>query len=115
VIALEPQLSERLLEELIYERVRTQVDLMQLGWFEADLDMSIRRVLAQLERDGGDTEPSSVLAGALIDRAWQRLEAEWQRTRGEPDPECPVCLRSLFEEEKASAAAKPKARKAVAR
>jgi len=114
VIALAPELSERLLEELIYERVRTQVDLMQLGWFEADLDMSIRRVLAQLDRSG-DAEPSGVLAGALIDRAWQRLEAEWQRTRGEPDPECPVCLRSLFEDEKTSAAAKPKARKAVAR
>jgi len=111
VIALRPELGERLLEELIYERVRTQVDLLQLGWFEADLDMSIRRVLASLERDGDAEAPSSVIAAALVDRAWQRLEQEWQRKRGEPDAECPACLRPHLD----PGERRPKARKAVAR
>jgi hypothetical protein len=106
-LALRHELAARLLEELIYERVRAHVDLLELGLFEADLDLSIRRLLADLDRstDPGNAEldiddpPSAVLATALIDRAWMRVVAEWQsRQTGDiGDDNCPVCRRIAYE------------------
>ncbi len=82
-------LRERIIEELIYERVRTQIDLLQLGWFEADLDASIGRVLGKLD-DPGAPSPGA-LAELLIDEAWTRVEAEWRQQRRRPQGECPLC------------------------
>ncbi len=86
-VGLSPRLAQRLLEELIYERVRTQVDLLELTWFEQEIDQGIERILDDLEGGAGadgagpddaldeqldgvaaDTPPGA-LAGVLIDRA----------------------------------------------
>lgn len=88
-LALEPAFAQRLLEELIYQHVQTQVDLFRLGCFEDELDETIRRVLDGLGA-AGDGPPPGVLAQALVDRAWTRLEDDWKTNRGAP--ECPCCL-----------------------
>lgn len=91
-LTLEPAMAQRLLEELIYERVRTQVDILALGWFESDLDTSIRRVMASLDaRAPAGEPPSEVMAATLVDRAWRRVTGEWQSRRGLPADDCPLC------------------------
>jgi hypothetical protein len=87
-----PSLAMPLLEELIYERVRRHLDMLELGWFEADLDAAIQRVSAQLEAEAeADAAPASVVAAALIDRAWKRVEEEWRDHRGTIKDDCYVC------------------------
>ena len=68
--------DKRILQELIYERVRGSVNLCQLVIFERDLGSSIQR--AHGNRDGVSTPE---LARQYIDDAWQRLEEEWQEMR----------------------------------
>jgi hypothetical protein len=87
-LALEPGFAQRLLEELVYQHVQTQVDLFRLGCFEDELDETIRRVLDGLGADG-DGPPPAVLAATLVDRAWARLEHDWKSNRGAS--ECPCC------------------------
>jgi len=88
-LSLEPALAQKLLEELIYQHVQTQVDLFKLGCFEDELDETIRRVLDGLDAHGSEP-PSRVLAASLIDRAWTRLEDDWYTHRGIPG-DCPLC------------------------
>lgn len=132
-LSLGHELAAKLLEELIYERVRAHVDLLELGLFEADLDLSIRRVLADLDRStaaenaepDAEEPPSAVLATSLIDRAWTRVVSEWEsRQAGELDDlddghdlddECPICKQMALDEELGELAARsmrrPRARK----
>jgi hypothetical protein len=123
------ELAAKLLEELIYERVRAHVDLLELGLFEADLDLSIRRVLAELDRatvpsaaDPEDEPPSAILATALIDRAWARVVSEWESRQSDDDDDldddCPICKQMELDEELGELAARsmrrPRARKEAA-
>ena len=85
-LKMAPTLAMPLLEELIYERVRRHLDMLELGWFESDLDSAIRRVAEQLEVEL-DAPPSNVVAAALIDRAWKRVEDDWREHRASKD-EC---------------------------
>jgi hypothetical protein len=89
-LKVSPSLAMPLLEELIYERVRRHLDMLELGWFESDLDSAIRRVTEQLESEI-DAAPSGVVAAALIDRAWKRVEEEWREHRGTLKDDCYVC------------------------
>jgi hypothetical protein len=80
--------QNRLLEELIYERVRLHVDLIDLIDFERDLGQSISRALREAGTDpGGEAD----LARRYVERAWNRLEEEWIRERGGQWTDCPLC------------------------
>lgn len=69
--------DRRVLQELIYERVRSSVNLCQLVIFERDLTTSVQRVHGA--RDHESVEAAE-LARQYIDEAWQRLE-EWHEMR----------------------------------
>lgn len=68
-----PDLERRILEELIYERVRVTVDLCELMAFEMDLAASIERALVTVR--GSPGERSDLLLDYL-QRAWARLTDE---------------------------------------
>ena len=78
-----------LLEELIYERVRLNVDLLELVDFERELAASIERALAAC----GAREDRDRLAKEHLERAWARVEREWREARAtDDDPlQCPLC------------------------
>ena len=78
-----------LLEELIYERVRLNVDLLELVDFERELSASIERALAAC----GAREDRDRLANEHLERAWARVEREWREARAtDDDPlQCPLC------------------------
>jgi thioesterase domain-containing protein len=78
-----------LLEELIYERVRLNVDLLELADFERELAASIEQALAAC----GAREDRDRLAREHLDRAWTRLERDWSTAREAPDDplQCPLC------------------------
>jgi hypothetical protein len=78
-----------LLEELIYERVRLNVDLLELVDFERDLAESIERALAAC----GAAEDRDRLASDYLERAWARLERDWRAARDDDDHplQCPLC------------------------
>jgi len=59
-------LSERIVEELIYERVRVGAELLELGELERDLGASLRRAIADLP-----DSPSG--CGEVIDRCLDRV------------------------------------------
>jgi hypothetical protein len=80
--------QSRLLEELIYERVRLHVDLLDLVDFERDLCESIARAL---RAGGNDPGREEALARTYVERAWQRLEQEWTRARAGQPADCPLC------------------------
>lgn len=82
--------SHRLLEELVYERVRLHVDLAELVELERDLGQSIARALRACGSEGVEQEN---LARRYLDRAWERLEEEWAAERDRPSEwsECPMC------------------------
>ncbi|GAB4507889.1 MAG: hypothetical protein Tsb0020_55810 [Haliangiales bacterium] len=95
--------EQRILEELIYDRVRSNVNLCQLIVIEQELDDSIQRALGGSaddaddgaddadgadgnDRASGDRDPDgadAALAAACLERAWSRLEREWRRLRRE--------------------------------
>ena len=75
-------LDKKILEELIYERVRVSVNLCQLVLFEQDLDRSIERVMARC-----GTGEQNQLTRAYMEKAWQRLEREWETMRERLDVE----------------------------
>ncbi len=60
---------DRILEELVFERVRASVRMCELLVFQRDLDGSIERVLSAHEV--GDAREA--LRRHAIDAAWQRL------------------------------------------
>ena len=76
------------LDELVYERVRLNVDLLELVDFERDLAASIERSLAAC----GASEDRDRLAREHLERAWVRLESEWRQEReAAADLQCPLC------------------------
>jgi hypothetical protein len=76
------------LEELVYERVRLHVDLLDLIDFERDLSQSITRAL---RASGTDPAQEDALARCYIRRAWRRLEEEWTRQAAGEWTDCPLC------------------------
>jgi hypothetical protein len=80
--------QQKLLEELIYERVRLHVDLLDLIDFERDLCDSIKRALGAA---GSDPSEEDAIARRYVDRAWARLQQEWERERAADQTGCPLC------------------------
>lgn len=74
----DPQLDSKILQELIYDRVRGNVNLCQLVILEQELEESIQRVI-------GDTDGvrPKLLALEHLKHAWDRLEREWNTLREE--------------------------------
>jgi hypothetical protein len=89
-LEIAPALAARLLDELVYERVRKHVDVLELGWLESDLDDAIQRATEDLDDDARDDPPSRIVAASLIDRAWSRVEREWGLHRS-GDTDCALC------------------------
>lgn len=80
-------MHSKLLEELIYERVRLHVDLCELLDFERDLNESITRAM----KASGIADPQvSDLGRRYLEQAWHRIEVEWERERAMGD-DCPLC------------------------
>lgn len=77
--------NTRVLQDLVYERVRYHVDLLSLVDFERGLGESIDRAL---EAEGATESDGDRMSRGLLDEAWRRLEAEWREVR---DAECPLC------------------------
>jgi hypothetical protein len=67
------RLAQKILEELVYERVKITVDLCELMAFEEDLAVSIDRALTSC---AGSPEERSSLALEYLQRAWERLSDE---------------------------------------
>jgi hypothetical protein len=67
------RLERRILEELIYERVRVSVDLCELMAFELDLSASIERALSGCAESPGER---SDLTLDYLQRAWERVSEE---------------------------------------
>ena len=75
-------LDKQILEELIYERVRLSINLCQLVIFEQDLEKSIDRAM---NARAGSPERRAALAREYIDKAWRRVQEEWEELRGDDD------------------------------
>lgn len=71
-------IEQRILDEIVYDRVREAVNVCRLVIIEQELDESIRRAVRSTGADG--PRPAE-LARAHLERAWQRLEREWQTLR----------------------------------
>ena len=82
--------NQRVLEELIYERVRVHLDLAELLDFERDLDESIGRALRQA---GLPPAEARALTRRHITAALRRIEEDGRRA-GEADG-CPLCAAPL--------------------
>jgi hypothetical protein len=67
------RLEHKILEELVYERVRVSVDLVKLLEFELDLSSSIERALAACARSPAERSDLSL---DFVQRAWERLTEE---------------------------------------
>jgi len=67
------RLERKILEELIYERVRVSVDLCELMAFELDLSASIERALSTCAESPGER---SDLTLDYLQRAWERVSEE---------------------------------------
>jgi hypothetical protein len=66
-------LDKRILEELVYERVRLSFDMVELAAFEADLMASIDRALSSC---ASSTDERNALALQYLQSAWERLSQE---------------------------------------
>ena len=77
-------LEHKILQELIYERVRVSINLCQLVVFENDLDRSIKRAIESCPEP---SEQRARLARQYVDEAWQRIEEEWDELRIDDEPE----------------------------
>ncbi len=98
-------MEQRILEELIYDRVRSTVNLCQLVIVEQELDESVQRAMARPGAEagaeavpcagGGTIVPGrkpAVLAREHMQRAWERLEREWNTLRKDlARAECAGC------------------------
>jgi len=77
--------NTRVLEDLVYDRVRQHVDLVSLVELEHELADYVERALEL--GTAGSAEANS-LSYQLLEDAWERLEADWRRIR---DADCPLC------------------------
>lgn len=78
----------KLLEELVYERVRLHVDLLELVDFERDLDESIGRAMREC---GIEDARAPEVARTYVALAWRRIEQEWTSGRASDWRDCPLC------------------------
>ena len=82
--------QDKLLKELIYERVMLHIDLMELMEFEKELSDGIERAM----RESGVTPvQQQTRAHEYLEEAWQRVEREWDGLHEEPASwdRCPLC------------------------
>jgi hypothetical protein len=80
---------EKLLQELIYERVMLHIDLVDLIGFERELEEGIKRAM---QASGVTADEWAARARQYLDDAWERAEKEWDCLRAEPgDGDCPLC------------------------
>ncbi len=75
----------RVLQDLVYQRVRDHVDLLSLVALEHELGTSIELAL---ETGGAPEFDPDRVSRRLLDEAWRRLEEEWREVR---EVECPLC------------------------
>jgi hypothetical protein len=64
------RLEQRILEELVYERVRVNVNMCELMTFELDLSASIERALTACARS---PDERSTLTLDYLQSAWERV------------------------------------------
>jgi hypothetical protein len=69
----EPTLDERIVEELVFARLRFAVDFCELLTFQEDLSASVERALSRTSRS--ESERADVTMRYLL-RAWDRLGDE---------------------------------------
>jgi hypothetical protein len=62
-----PKRDRRLLEELVYERVRLAIDPGEITCFTSDLARSVCRNSGETQREG------QLFAARLVRRAWRRV------------------------------------------
>ena len=74
------RIERKILEELIYERLRVTVDMCELMTFELDLAASIERALSACAESPGER---SDLIFDLLHRAWERVTEEVLETFAE--------------------------------
>lgn len=77
--------NARVLQDLVYERVRHHVDVVSLIELEHEIADYVERAL---EREGEVGSEANTTSRRLLDEAWERLESEWRRLR---DADCPLC------------------------
>jgi hypothetical protein len=75
------------LDELVYERVRLDADLRELGELERELADGFRRVLRELDAGASSDELGRLLDGAVA-RAYERVADEML---DEDLASCPHC------------------------
>lgn len=89
---VEPSLAQRFAEELVVDLVRRKIDV--LGLLELEREV-LEALGGTAPAPGVDTHvtPMSVLAAALMDEAFRRVEAEWRegRTLAE-NGDCVCCI-----------------------
>jgi len=67
------EIKREVLEELIYDRVRTRLAIRELRALDADLRKSIGEALRGL---GSSREERDAIALEMLERAWQRVGVE---------------------------------------
>ncbi len=67
------EVKKEVLEELIYDRVRTRLAIRELRALDADLRKTIGEALRGL---GGSREERDTIALEMLERAWQRVGVE---------------------------------------
>lgn len=72
----DPRLDRKILQELVYDRVRGNINLCQLVILEQELEEGIQRAIGHT----AGVKPRA-LARDHLQRAWQRLEREWATLR----------------------------------
>ncbi len=72
-MVMDATIDRKILEELIYERVRLAVDLCELVTFEEDLSASIERALEQCAESPRERADMTL---RFLERAWERLGKE---------------------------------------
>lgn len=100
-------MERRILEELVYGRVRSTVNLCQLVIIEQELEENIQRAMApgeeamELDEQAGAGEEGAAVPGRrpgelareYVERAWERLAREWSALRDDlARAECMRCV-----------------------
>jgi hypothetical protein len=67
------KVKREILEELIYDRVRTRLAIRELRALDADLRLSIKETLRGL---GSTAEERDSIALEILEKAWERVGAD---------------------------------------
>ena len=70
-----PKVKREILEELIYDRVRTRLAIRELRALDADLRMSIKETLRGLSSNQKERD---TIALEILERAWDRVGSDAQ-------------------------------------